>query len=68
MKDADIFPIEVDLTIPTLRGMENDDDNDDNDDENDETNGDDLFHDDQLEHISNQRQITQDVDLLNIGQ
>ncbi len=68
MKEADIFPIEVDLTLLTLRGMINND-VDDNDDENDEENGNDLFHDEpQQENISNQRQTVQDADLLNIGQ
>jgi hypothetical protein len=67
MKEADIFPIEVDLTLPTLRGLGNND-VDENDDENDEANGNDLFHDDQQENNSNQRQRVEDVDLLNIGQ
>ena len=66
MKEADIFPIEVDLSLPTLRGMINDDD--ENDDENDESNGNDLFHDEQRENTFTQRQTAQDVDLLNIGQ
>jgi hypothetical protein len=67
MKEADIFPIEVDLSLPTLRGIVNND-NDENDDENDEENGNDLFHDDQQENIVHQRQTVQDADLLNIGQ
>ncbi len=68
MKEADIFPIEVDLTLLTLRGMITND-VDDNDDENDEENGNDLFHDEpQQENIFNQRQTVQDADLLNIGQ
>jgi hypothetical protein len=66
MKEADIFPIEVDLSLPTLRGLGNND-GDDNDDENDEENGSDLFNDDSQENTSNQRP-TVDVDLLNIGQ
>ena len=71
MKEADIFPIEVDLTLPTLRGiMSNDADenDDDDDDENDEANGEDLFRHDQQKRTSNQRQTVQDVDLLNIDQ
>jgi hypothetical protein len=64
MKEADIFPIEVDLTLPTLRGIGNPD----TDDEDDEANGDDLLNDDQQEIISNQHQTVKDVDLLNIGQ
>lgn len=67
MKEADIFPIEVDLTIPTLRGIIHND-ADENEDENDEANGNDLFHDSQQENAAQQRQIVQDVDLLNIGQ
>ena len=67
MKEADIFPIEVDLTIPTLRGA-GQYDHDENDDENEQDNGDDLFHDEQRQNASDQRQITEDVDLLNIGQ
>ncbi|CAF0731375.1 unnamed protein product [Rotaria sp. Silwood1] len=67
MKEADIFPIEVDLTIPTLRGLGNDD-ADDIDNENDEANGNDLFNDDQQESASNQPKTVEDVDLLNIGQ
>ncbi|CAF3339912.1 unnamed protein product [Rotaria sp. Silwood1] len=65
MKEADIFPIEVDLTIPTLRGLGNDD-ADDIDNENDEANGNDLFNDDQQESASNQPKTVEDVDLLNI--
>jgi len=68
MKEADIFPIEVDLTLPTLRGLGNNDVDENDDDENDEANGNDLFNDDQQENISNQRQRVEDVDLLNIGQ
>ncbi len=64
MKEADIFPIEVDLTLPTLRGIGNPD----TDDEDDEANGDDLLNDDQQEIISNQHQTVKDFDLLNIGQ
>jgi hypothetical protein len=67
MKEADIFPIEVDLTLPTLRGIGNND-ADENDDENDEANGNDLFHDSQQENTAQQRPTVQDVDLLNIGQ
>ncbi|CAF4167667.1 unnamed protein product [Rotaria sp. Silwood2] len=67
MKEADIFPIEVDLTLPTLRGLEGDD-TDDIDNENDEANGNDLFNDDQQESASNQQKPVEDVDLLNIGQ
>jgi hypothetical protein len=72
MKEADIFPIEVDLSLPTLRGiLNNDDEGDDDDDdnnENDEANGNDLLQDDQQENTFNQRKTAQDVDLLNIGQ
>jgi len=67
MKEADIFPIEVDITLPTLRRI-GDNDADEYDDENDEENGNDLFHDDPQENNSNQRQTVQDADLLNIGQ
>jgi hypothetical protein len=67
MKEADIFPIEVDITLPTLRGLGNND-ADENDDENDETNGNDLFLDDQQENTYNQKQKVEDADLLNIGQ
>ena len=67
MKEADIFPIEVDLTLPTLRGILNND-ADENEDENDEANGNDLFQDVQQENTPHQRQTVQDVDLLNIGQ
>jgi len=67
MKEADIFPIEVDLALPTLRGSTNDD-QDDQDDENEEDNGDDLFHDEPQSLSSIQQKLTEDVDLLNIGQ
>jgi hypothetical protein len=67
MKEADIFPIEVDITLPTLRGLGNND-ADENDDENDEANGNDLFLDDQQENTYNQKQKVEDADLLNIGQ
>lgn len=68
MKEADIFPIEVDLTIPALHGSGNNE-NDDIDNENDESNGNSsLFNDEQQEGISNQQKLTEDVDLLNIGQ
>ena len=67
MKEADIFPIEVDLALPALRGSMNDD-QDDPDDENEADNGDDLFHDDPQSLTADQRKITEDVDLLNIGQ
>lgn len=72
MKEADIFPIEVDLSLPTLRGLGNNDadeneDDDDYDEENDESNGSDLFHDVQQENSFNQRQTVEDADLLNIG-
>jgi len=67
MKEADIFPIEVDITLPTLRRIGNND-ADEYDDENDEENGNDLFHDDPQENNSNQRQTVEDADLLNIGQ
>jgi hypothetical protein len=67
MKEADIFPIEVDLSLPTLRGIVNND-ADENEDENDEANGNDLFHDDQQMNTAHPRQTVQDADLLNIGQ
>lgn len=68
MKEADIFPIEVDLTLPALRGTGQQDQDEDDDENEQEDNGDDLFHDDQRGNVSDQRQITEDVDLLNIGQ
>jgi hypothetical protein len=67
MREADIFPIEVDLSLPTLRGIVNND-ADENEDENDEANGNDLFHDDQQMNTAHPRQTVQDADLLNIGQ
>ena len=67
MKEADIFPIEVDLTLPTFRGAGNFDP-DDNDDEDEEANEENLLNDDQHDENSHERRITQDVDLLNIGQ
>lgn len=67
MKEADIFPIEVDLALPSLRGSGNDG-QDDLDDENDQDNGEDLLPDDQQGISSDQRKLTEDVDLLNIGQ
>ncbi|CAF1481043.1 unnamed protein product [Adineta ricciae] len=68
MKEADIFPIEVDLSLPTLRGKGNPEDDDDVDDENsnDEENGNDLINDDQQIINFNQQQTGKDVDLLNI--
>ena len=68
MKEADIFPIEVDLTLPALRGTGQQDQDEDDDENEQEDNGEDLFHDDQRGNVSHQRQITEDVDLLNIGQ
>jgi len=67
MKEADIFPIEVDLSLPTLRAIVNNDDEDD--DENEDENDHDLIQDDQQQQqfTSNQRQIVQDADLLNLG-
>jgi hypothetical protein len=65
MKEADIFPIEVDLSLLTPHGIGFNDDDDD--DENEEENGNDLFNDDSQENNSNQRQAV-DVDLLHIGQ
>ena len=67
MKEADIFPIEVDLTLSTLRAIGNND-VDEIDDENDQANGDDLFNDDRQENVFNQQETTEDVDLLNIHQ
>lgn len=69
MKEADIFPIEVDLSLPTLRGKGNPEDDDDVDDENgnDEENDNDLMNDDQQITNFNQQQTGKDVDLLNIG-
>ena len=67
MKEADIFPIEVDLTLLTLRGIE-DDNAEDDEEEDEQANGGDLLHDDQDERMFNQRQTVQDADLLNIGQ
>ena len=69
MKEADIFPIEVDLSLPTLRCKGNPEDDDDVDDENsnDEENDNDLINDDQQIINFNQQQIGKDVDLLNIG-
>jgi PRKCA-binding protein len=64
MKEADIFPIEVDLTLPTLRGIVNDE-QDDNDDETEQNNDEDLFGDDQHE-ITSRQQRTNDAVLLNI--
>ncbi|CAF1253953.1 unnamed protein product [Adineta steineri] len=64
MKEADIFPIEVDLTLPTLRGIANDDGDDMDDEENDSG----YLNDDQQDIMSNQQQTVKDVDLLNIGQ
>ena len=52
MKDADIFPIEVDLTFPTLRGTDNHDD--DESEEENETNPEQL-------------PAKEDIDLLNMG-
>ena len=67
MKEADIFPIEVDLALPTLRGSTNDD-QDEDEEEDEQDNGEDLFHDDPQTLTADQRKITEDVDLLNIGQ
>lgn len=67
MKEADIFPIEVDLTIPMLRGIGYNN-AEDVDNENDEENGNDLYQDDQQDSISSQPKLVEDADLLNIGQ
>ena len=68
MREADIFPIEVDLTLPTFRGAGNFDPDDNDDDEDDEVNEENLLNDDPHDENSHQRRVTQDVDLLNIGQ
>ncbi|CAF1438314.1 unnamed protein product, partial [Didymodactylos carnosus] len=57
MKEADIFPIEVDLTLPTSKHLTNNDE-----EEEDEYVGDELENDYEL----NQTQDTKDADLLNI--
>lgn len=73
MQEADIFPIEVDLSLPSIRGMlmnENDDDDDD-DDEDQEGNirqvDENLFHDESVTSNSKSQYNAGDVDLLNIG-
>jgi hypothetical protein len=60
MKETDIFPIEVDLDLPTFHQKQynyhDDDDEIDDDDENDQVN-----------NIDNHQQKSEDIDLLNIG-
>ena len=70
MNEADIFPIEVDLTLPTLRGIVNNDgdENEEEDEDDEQANGGDLLHDHPDEKTFNQRQTVQDADLLNIDQ
>ncbi|CAF1169375.1 unnamed protein product [Rotaria sordida] len=56
MKEVDIFPIEVDLSLPTFCKNNEDDDSDHFDDKIDQVNND-----------NNQEQKTDDIDLLNMG-
>ena len=65
MKEADIFPIEVDLALPSFRGVDTNEHDDNDEEENQEDEN--LFHDDPRAVNLQTPSSTEDADLLNIG-